>query len=415
MCQREVNGRHGFVFHEACWDLLEKAFHPRPVPVTRLFDVCRSLPFPLLVVGLSWGHDYGGPVHIDDEHHFPWEEDRFTDREFLEPDPMFSENPYEVPEVRTVLTEAPERPPVPGRAISAATVPERDGLLALPPELRSAIAMYLPTSDVLNLRLASRAFWTILDSQQFWASRFGDVSERSWLFEVWGDVPKSRDWRWLYRRTNHGHISPGLQNRVRVWNLSQKMLRILEFSWKEVGLTTSPKPEPQWWTHVSGNLWERPAGGRYLRFEGGCRVFHKHRVPIPHNLSRLSISSVRVGDAEYLAGLKLVTAAGESHQVGYWSVAPDVEKYVQVSEIRGFNLAVGSRGIHAIQCIEGGSRTRRWLGSPDRSPKTQRLDVDRRVTELEVGFDVSISQHEGSPSGSNRVLSDSHRAAKWSA
>ncbi|KAF6805502.1 F-box domain-containing protein [Colletotrichum musicola] len=242
MRQLEVNGRHGFVFHEACWDLLEKASHPIPVPVTRLFDICKSLPFPLLFSGLSWGHDHRGLVDIDDEHHFPWEEDRFTDSMYLEPDPVRGENPYDVPEVRIVLTEATGRPPSPGPTIPVATMPEEHGFITLPLELRCAIAIYLPTSDVLNLHLASRAFWAILDNQRFWASRFGDVSERSWLFEVWDDVSESRDWRWLCHRTNHDSICPDLRNRVRVWSLAQKMLEILKFSWVEVGLTASPKP-----------------------------------------------------------------------------------------------------------------------------------------------------------------------------
>ncbi|KAF6817714.1 F-box domain-containing protein, partial [Colletotrichum plurivorum] len=393
MRQLEVNGRYGFVFHEACWDILQKASDPRPVSVTRLFDICRSLPFPQLFSGLSWGHDHGGLVDIDDEHHFPWEEDRFTDSMYLEPDPVRGENPYEVPKVRVVLlAEAPGRPPSPGPTISVDTMPEEHGFMTLPLELRCAIAVYLPTSDVLNLRLASRAFWAILDNQGFWASRFGDVSERSWLFEIWDDASaKARDWRWLYRRTNHGSMCPGLQNRTRVWSLAQKMLEIVEFSWAEVGVTASPKPEPHRWTHVSGNLWEPPTDGSYPLFWGGCRLFRKHHVPIPDDLLRLSVSSVRVGDAEYLAGLKLITVAGESHQVGYWS-ATAIERSSQVSEIRGFKLAVGFRGIQGLQCTVRGSNTddHPWLGSTERSPKTLRLDVDKRVTELEVGFDPDV-------------------------
>ncbi|KAF3799741.1 hypothetical protein GCG54_00000987 [Colletotrichum gloeosporioides] len=39
MGQGEVNQRRGFVFHEACWDLLEQAFYPGQVPLKRLFGV----------------------------------------------------------------------------------------------------------------------------------------------------------------------------------------------------------------------------------------------------------------------------------------------------------------------------------------------------------------------------------------
>lgn len=191
-----VDGRHGFIFHDACWGLLEKAFHPSPVPLSRLSDVCESLPFPLLSVGISWGHDYGGASIVDNEHHFPFE-DRFFDRDYMDPDPVLSANPYEADEAHNLLTEAPEEPPSPQGLNPNTIEPEQDNFYALPEELRSAIAIFLPTLDVLNLRLASRSFWTIFNSQQFWASRFKHKSDRSWLLES-QDGAQPRDWRWLY-------------------------------------------------------------------------------------------------------------------------------------------------------------------------------------------------------------------------
>ncbi|TQN67166.1 hypothetical protein CSHISOI_07829, partial [Colletotrichum shisoi] len=384
MSQGEVNGRHAFVFHEACWDLLEKARHPRKVPLSRLFDICRSLPFPINGVSIGWGHDYGGPVLIDHEHHFPWE-DRFADREYLEPDPVLNTNPFEVPEVQHVLTESPESPPSSTLSVPITVTPGRDRLHTLPGEIRSVIAMYLPTLDVLNLRLASRAFWTVFDSQQFWASRFRDASDRSWLFEV-RDSPQPRDWRWLYRRTNDARIGPGLRNRVRIWNLAQKVVEILGFHRVDIGVASSPRPESSQWVQVAGDLWDQPAGAAYALFDRGCRLFHKHRIAIFDDLSGLSISCVQVGDTKYVAGLKITHAAGNSRQVGYWSTT---EQTVETSEIRGLKVAVGSRGIQALRCITGASGMQHWIGSPEGSPKTQRLGMGGQVKQLEVGFDVS--------------------------
>ncbi|TKW48683.1 hypothetical protein CTA1_11015 [Colletotrichum tanaceti] len=385
MSQGEVNGRHGFVFHEACWDLLEKAFHPRKVLLSRLFDICSSLPFPMNGVSIGWGHDYGGPVLVDHEHHFPWEEDRSADREYLEPDPVLNANPFEVPEVQHILTEAPELPPSSTLSVSITVTPGRDPFHILPGEIRSVIAMNLPTPDFLNLRLASRVFWTVFDSQQFWASRFRDVSDRSWLFEARDGAQPPRDWRWLYRRTNDARIGPGLRNRVRIWNLAQKIVEILGFRWVDTGVASSPKPESSRWVHLAADIWEQPAGSAYSLFDRGCRLFHKHRIAIVDDLTRLSVSCIQVGDTKYVAGLKLATAAGNTRrQVGYWSTR---EQSVEISEIRGFRAAVGSRGVQALQCITGASDTQHWIGSPEGSPKTQRLGVDGRVTELEVGFD----------------------------
>jgi hypothetical protein len=54
----------------------------------------------------------------------------------------------------------------------------------LPWELRELIAILLPTEDALNLRLASRSFLRIFDSQTFWLSRFQATGDRGFVFEV---------------------------------------------------------------------------------------------------------------------------------------------------------------------------------------------------------------------------------------
>ena len=46
MKETPVEGRHGFVLHDACWHLLRAAFDPYPVPLVGLFHLCKSLPMP---------------------------------------------------------------------------------------------------------------------------------------------------------------------------------------------------------------------------------------------------------------------------------------------------------------------------------------------------------------------------------
>ncbi|KAI3534381.1 F-box domain-containing protein [Colletotrichum filicis] len=329
-----VNGRHGFVFHEACWDLLEKAFHPSPVPLLRLFDVCESLPFPLLSVGISWGHDYGGASIVDNEHHFPFE-DRFSDRDYMDPDPVLSANPYEAEEAHHLLTEAPEEPPSPEGPIfnAAAPEPERDSFYALPEELRSAIAICLPTLDVLNLRLSSR---------------------------------------------------PGLQNRVRVWNLAQKVVAALDFQWIDSGSEPSQQQGSTQRLKVSGDLWERPSGPHHSHLDKGCLLRETYRLTIPEDLSMVSIWYIPVGEILYIAGLKFTTAAGDVRHIGYRTTA---EQSVEISDISGFKLAVGERGVQALQCINQNFDTSHWLGSPETSLKTLRFNVGERINYLDIGFD----------------------------
>ncbi|KAK4232846.1 hypothetical protein C8A03DRAFT_39502, partial [Achaetomium macrosporum] len=115
--QRDFRGRHGIVFHDACWSLLEAALQPASVPLQRLFDVCSSLPVPRKCRAPTWGHDFGGAVVVDKTGHFPWE-DRYEAPESTKLDPVFSKNPYQVPGVDRLLAEDPKQPP-------AATQPAR--------------------------------------------------------------------------------------------------------------------------------------------------------------------------------------------------------------------------------------------------------------------------------------------------
>ncbi|KAK4232674.1 hypothetical protein C8A03DRAFT_39743, partial [Achaetomium macrosporum] len=160
LTQPDFGGRHGFIFHDACWSLLEEASHPAPVSLQRLLEVCKSLPFTLDCRTLSWGHDFGGAAIVDNINYFPWE-DRYDLRKFSKPDPVFSKNPYEVPGVDRILAEDPDQPPTLTATTPSPQKPIRDCFASLPQELCTAIAMCLPTADVLRTRLASRAFWPV--------------------------------------------------------------------------------------------------------------------------------------------------------------------------------------------------------------------------------------------------------------
>lgn len=74
MAHDPINKRHGFIFHEACWSLLEKTYHPQAVPYSRLYEVCKSMPLAFRGATISWGHDFGGLVRQNNENHYPWED-----------------------------------------------------------------------------------------------------------------------------------------------------------------------------------------------------------------------------------------------------------------------------------------------------------------------------------------------------
>ena len=245
------DGLEGCIFHEACWDLLEEAFSPAPVPLPRLLAICNSLPTPTHSGALDWGHDYGGATVVDRVNYFPWE-DAVTEPTLPSPNPVFYSDPYHIPEIAHILAEDPGEPPAALHCNDSSTATPPQGIdcfAGIPMELRLAITMHLPTADAMRLRLASRAFQPLFHSQQFWASRFATASsDRGWLFETRqreSNIHSNRepthnppapgtDWRWLYRRTNNTHLQHlplGLRNRHRIWRLMQSLINLLHHRW----------------------------------------------------------------------------------------------------------------------------------------------------------------------------------------
>ena len=391
MRQREANGRHGFIFHEACWSLLQEAYHPEAIPLARLLEVCRSLPFPLQGTGVSWGHDYGGLVLLDNQSHYPWE-DRLIDRH----DDSITcrharENPFDVLEIQRLLKELPQCPPCCEKLSSSRPISkEGDYFARLPWEICEEIALYLPTTDMLSVRRASRAFSHIFSSQPLWASRFKSNADRGFLFES-RNSKKSRDWRSLYRRTNDVHSPPGLQNRKRIWGLILSLMDVLSMRWND-----SSKLCP-WdvnraglrWREIVGDLSQEQPLGPYRAFNEGCRLFNKQSTSIPDLLFQIAFSVVRFGDTEYIAGIRFIPSKGTDICLGYRAKAKEL--VLDVTVLRGFVSAVGSRGIQALQIITGKGQVSQWFGCPSESPRTRRLAVFGSIAAIEAGFDVSIS------------------------
>jgi hypothetical protein len=351
----DSRGRHGVIFHDACWSLLEAALHPTSVSLQRLFDVCSSLPVPRKCRVPTWGHDFSGAVVVDKTTHFPWE-DEYDAPVFTQPDPVFSRNPYQVPGVDRLLAETPQQPPAMMQPARPPRTLAPDCFVSLPGELYVAIAMFLPTADILRARLVSRAFWSVFYSQQFWASRFKAsllAGNRSWLFET-RNLSSPRDWRWLHHRTNDIYLGLGLRNRRRVWGLLQQVVDILALVWNEL-----PPCLPEVWSvdsalratencvGVNGLLWSPPKPGDH-EFNNGCRLFRTQSIAIPDTLARLFVYTIACGDGQYVVGMTFVTVAGDSIRLGYISHS---EHSIELTQIWGFRLAMGSRGLQALQCI----------------------------------------------------------------
>ncbi|KAI1173995.1 F-box domain-containing protein [Nemania sp. FL0916] len=400
MTQEERNGRHGFVFHDACWRIFQKnlGYQGTHAQEGYLFQICRSFPFQLRGTQIAWGADADN-FELPD-HYFSWEVD-YDISEVLEADETQTQNPYDnITEIDQILDESPELPPnIFPNAGNGKTI-RNDPFKTLPAELCSAIAESLPTSDVLNARLASRSFTSMFYDQQFWASRFKGGLDREWLFEAreWRSIT---DWRWLYRRTHVSRIGPQLRNRRRVWKISSTVIDLLKLQFYNLG-TSVPHYLKIYRSIMgaAGDLFQKddrkPLAPRFL---DGCRLLHAHLVTIPNNLSQFSISLVHTPAGGYVSGIKFTTATGNVMQLGYWG---GPEYSTDATNIWGFVLSIGSRGFRAVKCVMENDTTSKWLGNwqdgakprrlarqPENNPTTSRLaGFNSPIDTIEVGFDV---------------------------
>lgn len=376
------DGIHGFLVHECCWHLLRKVLNSDDVPLERFVKICRSLPFTGLAINVFWGHNYGGLCEIDENDNYPWYG--------LLTDPLYEStvgelalcDPVEVPEVIEMLqSTASSSLPKTVQNLSSS-----DCFGKIPWELREAMAIYLPTEDALNLRKASKAFIPLLSSQTFWASRFQPGGERAFIFEK-QNRPETRDWLQLYRLTGPSQSPPGLRNRRRIWAMLEEITQLLLLRPSmEVEIPfESPIFDEMNWKSVTGDLVHEQNPSGFLRFQHGCRLFQKDRIPLPPHVSRIGISKVGSADHGYICGMSFTSDSGEVARLGFTS---DNEIIFKVPRITGFILAMGSQGLKALKIIDDRGVATGWVGSPFNTPITERLATFNHVDAIEIGIDV---------------------------
>lgn len=435
------NGRYGFVFHQNCWCVLERAFHPEPVPLDRLYELCLSMPKPLATSCINWGHDYGGLHYWQKKPYFPWDvveepgvysmddledsepsdseasrewaarfglpppreedsDDDSGDDEWTEPTLRAStvtSDPFHINELHMILKEQPKSPPmrhVPYVLTNATT----DLFSQLPQELRSAIATHLSTSDFLNARLALRGLGDIFESQQFWATRFlGHGAERSWVFESHHLSGCTQDWRFLYKQTSDARLtqSGALRNRRRVWELAVRLKTALSLNPLDElphfeDITQGGNAE---WMTAQADICSPPPEEPHKTFVRGCRILHRQRVSLQLQESdrKIGLSFIQVGEHSYLSGLRFESGSGEVVQVGYRALTEQIFE-LNSKTLTGIRLAIGPRGVQCLQFVTNRSNdSSRWFGRSDDLPETNCLVSQDPISAIGVELDVSSS------------------------
>ena len=401
MRQSPWDGRHGFILHAVCYSLLQEFFGSKGVPVARLLEVFKSLPFQYL--GLSWGHDYGGIICIGQENQYPWE-DQYVDG-VQQPELTHQRaDPWNIRELKGLLQGAQLGLPTEQRANLVNSAPMSSEVLnnrftRLPVEVLDCIMPYLPTDDVRNFVRTSKGLAMIVPStlgQSFWASRFQKSFELDFIFET-QEHRDRLDWRALYFRViKVMPYSSGLQNRKRIWSLIRSPLS------KLLGIEWSDSPAPRLsdankdqlrWREVCGNLQpllNRPGAGK---FAVGCKRFRTQRIFIPIPLRQIVVSTTSLANVTYVTGLRFIPDTGLGVCLGYTaegnqSFLNTADQLLDAVGVQGIVLAMGSRGIQALQFITYAGQVSQWFGCPDGLPRTRRLVTSECIAALEAGFDV---------------------------
>jgi F-box domain len=374
---------------------------PDEIPVRRLWDVCKACPFQY--VGISWGHDYGGIAFL--ESRYPWK-----DRDLGAVNDLHRQNhadPWNIPElqklVQAVQLNSIALPKKWGVSLTPKDGPALDNSLTrLPLEVLGYIVIYLPTEDVRALaQVSNRLAMTIPSSlgQLFWASRFQYPFEFDFIFEA-RSFKHRMDWRSLYfQLLKATRSSDGLQNRKRIWGLIQSPLsELLCLQWKsEPTLSSLDENEKLNWKEAHGKLEPLETSPRISPLGTGCKRFHIQRTRIPTNVRKVVISTILIGNSTYLTGLSFTSSAGRGLHLGYTPKrkTPFIKTTAQLigtTGLRGFILAIGSRGIQALQVVTCAGQISQWFGCSNNLPKTRRLiSTSGSIAALEAGFDVSIS------------------------
>lgn len=405
-------GKHVFVSHAVCWDLLREACKPKDIHLKRFLDVCDSLPLSLGGECFDWGHTYGG-LYDFDYYESPYLSDcRLVGNPSLPETLQYAtKNPYNIPElVKLIATTAHE--PL-GSILSPPGWGSNDCFGNFPLEIREAIANHLPTQDALALRESSRSFHPLLESPTFWVSRFHPEKERGFLYEK-RKTKERRDWLALYRGTNHVQCPPGLKNRKRIWDLIGFILQLLNLRWSDYDNSTThsdPSSDNDSTTHyndsyenesrlilAAANIQQphtlpRIGSGdaTYTVLRRGCQTFRKQCASIPPDLTVVVMSFVGLGDYGHLSGLCFKSKNGTDSQLGYYTT--ESTDLFHVVNLRGFVLAIGPLGIRALQIIDNSGERSRWFGFPKNTPVTERLAAFDTTKPVQVSIDVSLPEH----------------------
>ncbi|KAF4470539.1 hypothetical protein FALBO_2539 [Fusarium albosuccineum] len=414
----------GYPLHTRCWDILcvhRDDFEDTAV-VQALFDLCRSQPIQLGLV--DWGDNYDGLWNYirGIEELLPGEEMRMMQRFIMES--PFDCDPCDIPQMRPgafsgVGGDINEHA-VAGLRM-ASSISKHDPFQALPPELRVQILVQQKSSDVANLRLASRAFSGIQLPEIFWRSRFWPDKELAHIFHLVQSPGLNGQWKATFKKAKALQNLPAIINRKRIWSRASFLSGLISARLRcqlSGAFLSQEESEPR--ALESDSHWCRAKGSVFpasLDFWCGSRALFERKLLPSRSVVGISVSSIRLHDKTYISGFRMTLWNGLAMLLGYYNPGQSTtvtwDGVPQHSNmIVGFKAALDPRGIRGLCFSTSDGLYSSWVGDHDGLPKQSVSATSLRgfgdvIIALKGGFDalklVSLSLQRYRVQGRHRI------------
>lgn len=413
----------GFLFHDACWSLLEQAVKPGDVDVKALWRILVSVPCGSELP--NWGHNYGGL-------YMGTAKDQARGEHFVLMGPNSNVvipstfwNPFKVRELNKLVADSriklddekdggdgssPMQTPPPNAGIALVGAHSTsDPFSKLPQELRELLICYLASADVANVRLASRKLATTPLTQQFFRSRFWPSRKMHVFFDAFllpGPEMRGTNWTELYRklkiRLKYNQVCLGERNRLRIWD---QTIKPLAAAIRRLSKMSDLRGGPEWRWGLED--WETEADWKFVRtarsrapddFGELGRTIHRAEVELPTShdgqLKSVCVSLVKFFKESYVTGLRFVFEGDnrdDDVELGY--ILRGSEEYLKVHDasLHGFYCAVDECGFRALALVTGQSTTTPespdWAGKADSLTPVPLVTCGNGVTRVRAAFD----------------------------
>ncbi|KAH0558922.1 hypothetical protein GP486_004453 [Trichoglossum hirsutum] len=298
-----------FPFHAACWELYSdySEFAYIKGDLNTLFTVLNSIWYSN--GALNWGHDYGGAGSFQG---YRWLS-KYIDSPVMA-DPRLSEDLLSENEAgrELAIDFAPK-----ALSLGARTLQAHDPFRILPYELISEILLYLPSADILNLRLSSRVVALTKLSVGYWKSRFWPRNELGFA----GSLRRPENYKWenwyvlIREQCKNGANQKNLMNRKRIWHLAGRLVELVSTAKSRVAFGS-----PMLDLSLERSL--KVACVPPRKFPGrGCRELTHRAISFDYSLMSqlrgLKVTSVVIGDRRFISGVRFVLDSGNHTCLGY--------------------------------------------------------------------------------------------------